>query len=130
MSHPHLEIRAIPGKGRGVFARQAFAPGEVIEHAPVIVGDLAHAEALEQTALADHYFLWGEDHALDQICVALGYGSLYNHSYAPNADWERDLVKHELIFFAHRPITPGDEITINYNGRPHDDAPLWFEVQD
>jgi SET domain-containing protein len=128
MSHPYLEIRTIPNKGRGVFARKDFVPGEVIEHAPVIVGRAEEWEALEKTALADHYFLWGEEETLDQICVVLGYGSLYNHSYAPNADWDRDLEKREMVFYAVEPIAIGQEITINYNGI--EDAPVWFDVHE
>jgi SET domain-containing protein len=56
--------------------------------------------------------------------LALGYGSLYNHSYDPNATTlERG---DELVITATRDIAKGDEIFINYMGTATDG--VWFDV--
>lgn len=121
-----IEVKRIPRKGRGVFARKAIDEGEVIERVPVLV---LPAELVEdqsaRAGLWEYSFEWGEG----TVALALGYGSLYNHSYDPNArcDVEGDRTK---VFTALRDIAPGEEITINYNGEPDDRTPVWFQVVD
>jgi SET domain-containing protein len=61
------------------------------------------------------------------VALALGYGSLYNHSYRPNARYDDD-AQAAMVFLALRSIAAGEEITINYNGDPEDRAPVGFEV--
>jgi SET domain-containing protein len=53
----------------------------------------------------------------------LGYGSLYNHSYAPNAETLE--TPHELVITALRDIHEGDEIFINYMGTAQEG--VWFD---
>ncbi len=96
--------------------------GDVIEVCPVIVCPLVEVEGL---TLDPYSFLWGDDAA-----IVLGYGSLYNHSYEPNAVYNREYDRKEIRFIAIRPLPAGAEITINYNGDPTSREPLWFEVQD
>jgi hypothetical protein len=57
-----------------------------------------------------------------------GYGSLYNHSYRPNARYV-DLAGRTKVFTALRDIAAGEEITVNYNGEPGDVTPVGFEVE-
>jgi hypothetical protein len=119
-----IEVRRIRGKGRGVFARRRIRTFQVIERAPVIVVTAKEfRDGLSTTAL-DHYcFGWGRG----KVAVSLGYGSIYNHSYRPNARYA--IVgpqTHE--FTALREIEPGEEITVNYNGRPRGRAAVWFKV--
>ncbi|HJN65554.1 MAG TPA: SET domain-containing protein-lysine N-methyltransferase, partial [Pirellulales bacterium] len=61
------------------------------------------------------------------VALALGYGSLYNHSYNPNARYDdaRGQIK---VFTAICDITEGTEITINYNGDPDDPTDVGFAV--
>ena len=119
-----VEVKRIKGKGRGVFARRAILKGEVIERVPVLVmTEDEYAQGLSQTPLKDYCFGWGTD----QVALALGYGSLYNHSYKPNARYE-DVGPATKAFVALRAIAAGDEITVNYNGRPGSRAKVWFDV--
>ncbi|HOB07816.1 MAG TPA: SET domain-containing protein, partial [Methanoculleus sp.] len=84
--------------GRGVFARRDLLAGEVIEVCPVIVlGGADEQELLDKTHLFDYYFEWGE-----LAAVALGYGSLYNHSSHANADHVCDVHRGEIRIYAHR----------------------------
>ena len=119
-----IEVKLVKGKGRGVFARRAFREGEVIERVPVIVIPLSEIKNSEGwVGLAGYCFLWGEG----KVALALGYGSLYNHSYKPNARYD-DVGRLTKVFSALRAIDPGEEITVNYNGEPNDQAPTGFKV--
>lgn len=119
-----LEIRTLPGKGRGVFATAEIKEGEIIECCPVVVLDKEDTHQIDSTILYNYYFSWGDD--LKSSAIALGYGSLYNHSYIPNAEYEKDLKNGQIIFKAIKNIQNGEEITVNYNGKPDDWTPIWF----
>ena len=128
----HLEERAlvriapVDGKGRGVVAVRPIARGDVLERAHVVVVPAEQSAHLDRTVLEHYVYDWPDD----RVAVALGHGSLFNHSFRPNARYRRDLEAHLLIFEALSNIAPGDEITVNYNGDPTDRTPLWFAVVD
>lgn len=92
---------------------RALRAGERIERAPVI--PLTHSELqhVQKTLLARYYFEWGEDHSGGAI--ALGYGSLYNHAYESNTEYEFHESELAIDFIARRDIAAGEELTINYN---------------
>jgi uncharacterized protein len=124
-----IDVQHFPGKGRGVVATRLIRAGEVIERAPVIAVPREEAPLIRDTRLAHYYYEWGED--CRAAAIALGYGSLYNHSYAPNARYEFREPDECLEFIALRDIQPGEEITINYNNLGSDAAkPLKFEVHE
>ncbi len=108
-----VSVVLVPGRGRGVVAARPIAKGELIERAPVIVVDARELEAIRSTRLARYYFEWGENE--DQGAIVLGYGSLYNHSYEPCAEFEFRERDHAIDYVALRDIRAGEEITINYN---------------
>jgi len=73
-----IEVKQIKGKGRGVFARRLIHDGEVIERVLVLpVGETRTASG--PTRMSGYCFEWGRG----TVAVALGYGSLYNHSCSP-----------------------------------------------
>ena len=116
-------VRPAPGKGRGVFACRPISAGELIEQAPVLLFDDGdQAVSMDHTPLGSYYFRWTEG----ENAILFGYGSLYNHSYCPNARYDRNYGSETMDFLALRDISPGEEITINYNGRPDSPDPLWF----
>ena len=119
-----VAIQITPDKGRGVFATRLFALGTTIEICPVIVFPEAERGDIDKTSLYNFYYEWGTD--FRDGAVALGYGSLYNHSYRPNAHYYRHLHGSTVEIRAIRDILPEEEITINYNGEPDCDKPLWF----
>lgn len=119
-----IYTRTSEDKGRGVFAKQLIRQGEIFERAPVIVLPAREWESLERTVLFNYCYGWGEDSAL-----ALGLGSLYNHSYQPNATYTRNFEEQVIDYRALHDIHPDEEITINYNGDPLDLDPLWFSVK-
>ena len=124
-----LSVRKSPIGGRsalGVFADRPFGVGETIEVAYVIIIPRDESRLLATTSLDSYIFQWGGG----CTAVALGLGSLYNHSYTPNAQYHQDTRNRQLEFTAISPISAGEEITINYNGNPESRAPIWFDVRD
>lgn len=56
--------------------------------------------------------------------VALGLGSLFNHStYDQNVSWNRDVEGQHIVYRALRDISAGEELCINY-------GKLWFADAD
>ena len=107
------------GAGRGVFALQQFDEGDEIERCPMLVAEPDRGADLESGA-EGYVFGWGEE----RTALALGYGSLYNHSFDPNATTLED--GDELVITATRRVGVGDEIHINYMGTAQDG--VWFDV--
>lgn len=122
---PSLYVADSPGRGRGVFTGEPIAPGDVIEICPVIVLPPDDLEKVHATRLHDYYFLWGEAH--DRPAFALGFGSLYNHSPEPNAEYELDFDEEVITVYCIRPIAPGEEITFHYQPDADYTEGLWFE---
>lgn len=112
--------------GRGLFATRDIQKGELIHEAPVIVSPKDEYKYLKKTILMEYVFWWGKD--LNECALALGYGSLFNHSYTPNAEFILNLKNKTIDFFALTNIKNGEEIRINYNGEPDDETPVWFDV--
>jgi SET domain-containing protein len=120
-----LEMKPVAGKGWGVFARRAFAEGEVVETAPVIaVIEATQVPLIETTPIVHFYYYWGED--LQSAAVVGGFASFYNHSQSPNAEMIRDHRQGRLQVVAVRPIAAGEEVTFNYRAA-RDDEPLGFD---
>jgi SET domain-containing protein len=128
VSSDSLAVAVLPGKGRGVVALRAWRAGELVERAPVIVAPTADVERLNTTAFGRYYYEWGASD--DQAAIALGFGSLYNHSYEPNLAYEFREELQCIDYIALRAIEAREELTINYNnlGELADD-PLGFDVR-
>ena len=117
-------VKRVKGKGRGVFARKPIRKGEVIEKVPkMLLSPDMIVDGMQNPNLAKIYFI----HDRKTLCVCLGYGSIYNHSYQPNAIYE-DGPAATMIFRALRNIDQDEEICINYNGDPVDEGPVGFKV--
>ena len=123
---PKLRLSPAPGKGRGVFAVAPIAEGEIFERAPVIISPDTEWANLEKTTLYHYCFAWGPQ--LEHTAIGLGYASLYNHSYTPNATYIRQLEDLLIHFIALRNIAAGEELTVNYNNNPASREPVWFDV--
>ena len=123
---PSLFVAESDLGGRGIFTAALIPEGSLIEICPVIVIPGDERQLIDKTTIYDYYFLWGSQE--EDCAMALGYGSLYNHSFAPNAIYEADFEHKTIRFFALKDIEVGEEITVNYNGSPEDDEAVWFEA--
>lgn len=128
--HTNIEVRLSPSRGRGIFAKRPFAAGEEIEVSPVFPIGAAESEAIRPLSFSHNLFDWVPlSDGTWSLAVVTGLGMLFNHSYTPNADYDRDEERMALVFTAIKPISIGEEIFINYNGDPDAKDPLWFEVE-
>lgn len=118
-----LYLKNVTGKGRGVFSEQPILAGSIIEKAPAIPVPADQQEYVSATILNNYVYEWDEK---STVAVAGGYGSFYNHSYTPNALYEVKTRLKEIWIVAVKDIAADAEITINYNGDPECQDPLWF----
>ena len=122
-----IEIKRVAGKGRAIFAAKDFKVGEVIESCPVLILTPTERKHCEKTLLNHYIYPWKSTRSAS---VVLGYGSIINHSYTPNADWKQNFKTETMVYKAITPIKKGEEITVNYNGEPDDMTPIeWFDMK-
>lgn len=113
--------------GRGVFARFDIKKGEIIESCPVILVPRHDTSNLNESILVTYFFYFGKDK--ERLAIVLGFGSIYDHSYEPNATYKIKMREKLIEFSAIKDIKKDSEITVNYNfGNPKDKTPLWFKV--
>lgn len=96
--------------GRGVIAVRDIAEGETIEVVPLLVVEEADSDGV----LADYVVDPGD--GTEGAVVMLGYGSLYNHSEDPNAEYIQH-AEDAYEFAATRDIAAGEEVTVSYSER-------------
>jgi SET domain-containing protein len=131
-----IEVRRVENRGkggRGVFAINDIAAGTMIERVPVLLIPknqvfAGTGEPSPSAAVSWYVFDWEGMTKREYVALALGYGSIYNHSYQPNARYRRE-PPDVLEFVALRDIPAGEEILINYHGEPDDRRPVGFEIQ-
>ena len=103
-------IQSTKAKGRGVFATCDINAGTLVESCEVL-----NLPRPAKNSELDHYvFKYGR-----RALLALGNGSLYNHSEDPNCEYWFD--NRNMHFVLTRAVRHGHEITINYGQE------LWFE---
>jgi len=113
--------------GRGVFASRNIIKGEIIERCPIIKIPKYDSFGLNESNLISYFFYYGKDK--ERLAIALGFGSIYNHSYLPNAKFSIKQNDNVIDFVALKNIKKDDEITVNYYGSSPKKYPLWFEVK-
>lgn len=108
-----LYVRPAGEKGRGVFTSAPILSGDLVERCEALV--LKHPR---RGSTLDHYVF---RHGAVSL-LALGNGSLYNHSARPNCVFTTFSGNGRafVLFHAVRDIAAGEELTINYG------PDLWF----
>jgi SET domain-containing protein len=105
-------------EGRGVFARKAFAPLDVVvPYAPKqkrVLADSPEANAAAETKLT----LFAPDGTVIVPDTSVPGGWLCNHSCNPNAALYSS---NEACIRSTRPIRPGEEVTIFYGWVTHNE---------
>ena len=113
-----IYVAKSPVHGWGVFAKEKILTGELIEECPVL--DLPIEKGEVTSLLIDYRFNFPSGTEWESQVVALGYGSLYNHSDQANAYWVSDNLARTFKFIASRDIEAGEEIFTYYG-----DASYW-----
>lgn len=120
----YVSQSSMPDAGRGVFARFAIKKGELIEKCPVIEIPEHDVAALSHSILLTYFYFFGKNK--ERIVVALGFGSIYNHTYSPNASYIAREKEQVIEFIAIKDIKKDEEITVNYVQENKEKHPLWF----
>ena len=126
MIAPFLIIQSSPKRGRGVFTTKNITKGTILEVSPVIVLSEKERKTIEKTLLYHYVFEWGNDKK--KAAMALGYISMYNHSYDANCAYEMEFGKKQMTITTVKNIKKGEELFINYNAIPDDKAKVWFDT--
>jgi hypothetical protein len=114
-----IEIKRSEGKGLGIFAIEDLPAHYCIERCHCIVFSaeaLKHLSLLRDTrhVLHDYIFKW----TASEVCIALGNGSVYNHSAYANVAWKVRSALSEsepgIEYWTKRPIKKGEELYIRY----------------
>lgn len=100
-----LVVMTDPVKGRGVYANGPIQKGELIEICEIILVEYEHAE---DNVLDGYIYSFNKTKG----AIALGNGSLYNHSDKSNA--RHYFIGKKLYIEAKKNITPYEEVLINY----------------
>lgn len=114
--------------GRGVYARRDIKKGEIIETSPIIEVPQHDMSNLKGSILVTYFFYFGKKK--ERLAIALGFGSIYNHSYKPNITYEVKPKVKLIDFIALDDINKDDELTFNYRNSSNlksKKRPLWFE---
>jgi len=101
------------GFGRGIFAKKKFFKGDIIEYGPGLKGT---AEQMFCGIYRDYVYECKDDPPNE--ILALGYGSIYNHSKNNNASMKID--GHSFYVVANRDIEKDEEIFTHYGDN------IWF----
>ncbi|CAG8537650.1 3921_t:CDS:2 [Ambispora gerdemannii] len=105
-----LEIRQTPHKGRGVFSKSSILSRTLIEISPILL--FSHSEYEEHgkhTILKQYTYRWKDGYAL-----AIGLGSLFNHSRNNNVGYVKDFEANVIRYYTLCDIESGKELCINY----------------
>ncbi|GLB38437.1 putative SET domain containing protein [Lyophyllum shimeji] len=114
-------IRRTQEKGRGVYASRAIPAQTLIEISPVLFfSKEEYAEHGRFTVLDEYTFKWPDG----RMALALGLGSLFNHSARPNVSYALDTATESIRYTTVRDIVPGEELCIFYGHK------LWFESSE
>lgn len=101
--------------GFGVFAGKTIKKGAIIEECYFI-----HSKGGDK-ALDDFYF--EAKGKKGKNALLLGFGSIYNHSDEPNADYTINLKTRVATITAEKTILKGKEIFVSYGDK-------WFSSRD
>ncbi|KAL1743623.1 hypothetical protein HDZ31DRAFT_83296 [Schizophyllum fasciatum] len=114
-------IKYSQGKGRGVYASREIPAQTLLEISPVLLFDRHEYANHGRHTLLDHYtFVWKDG----RMALALGLGSLFNHSGAPNVSYTLDPATESIRYTTTRRVRPGEELCIFYGHT------LWFDAVD
>ncbi|MHA8065705.1 SET domain-containing protein-lysine N-methyltransferase [Aquirufa sp. ROCK2-A2] len=105
--------------GHGIFSNTEIAKGELIEEAKML--KLSYRSKIIQDSVLVNY-AWLNTACNCDLCqkdgqeqyIALGFGSIYNHSKNPNTVIKIDFATETMKIYANRIIEKDEEILVNY----------------
>jgi SET domain-containing protein len=104
LHHKYIEVKNINDKGLGCVARSPIPASFAVEKAHVII--------IPSDSLGDELSSYAFDWDDKSAALALGMGSIFNHSQNPNVDYHME--NGCIYFITNKPIALGEELTIDY----------------
>lgn len=116
------------GRGRGVFAARDYDQGETVEISPVWLINMRWEDLPHSLKLV--VYDWGvlTQSPTPACAVALGAGSLFNHSSTANLKFQARQDQRAIAFIAQRDIAKGEELVVDYNSDMGDSGTSWFDL--
>lgn len=112
---PKVSVQNYDGMGRGIRADRNFKEGDIIEETPVVIIDRQENHDINDCILNLYRFAWVDSH---ESCLAMGIGSLFNHSFEHNVTYACDPLNKTMVFKAKGDIKKGQQLFINYGYEP------------
>lgn len=106
-----IEVKVAKKYGRGLYATKNIKKGEIVESSPVI--EVSGLD-VTQTTLNMYVFEWKQGSS----AIALGLGSLFNHSNHTNVTYALFFGNKTIVFIATKDIKKGSQLFINYGYDP------------
>lgn len=105
-----IELRVTKKYGRGIYAAKNLRKGTIVEVSPLVLFNNHDIKYGKETILNHYWFEFDEKH----YCLALGYGSLFNHHPKPNTSSEIDMKMKTITFVVEKDIKKGQQLFIDY----------------
>lgn len=120
---PHYYHIGTGPKGRGLFATRHVPPNTLLHVAPCLKIECDEYQNWMKYTVLEHYLFNANSGCK---LLALGDGSLFNHSRQPNVDYRVDNENEVIRYYStgHVSIQNGDELCIYYGDN------LWFDDAD
>ncbi|KAL3680409.1 hypothetical protein R1sor_023365 [Riccia sorocarpa] len=114
-----LEIRSSPTKGRGVYATREIPRGSLVETSPVLlIPKDQYIRGVNESELRNYVFSWnwgpGGKGKNGDMVLALGLGSMFNHSRRPNVSYKLRPENLTIEYTTSSVIRTGEELCIYY----------------
>lgn len=110
----NLIIKNTKKYGRGLYATRNFKKGEIIETSPILLIEKTDIGSIETTVLNTYVFEWTKNAS----ALALGHGSLFNHSPKSNVAYMNSFRTKEIFFITTKNIKKGQQLFIDYGYDP------------
>lgn len=120
---PMLEVKKAGAMGRGLFATKNIKKGTVIEQSPTIRLSPADDYFVDKTILQYYKYGTPNDYSGDSF-MALGFGSLFNHSDDPNVDYWVRPEHQDVLFKAKKNLKKGEQLFIDYGYWEEEDGEI------
>lgn len=109
-----IQIKKHPKMGRGVFSLIDLKKGSLVEVSELIILSKKDTKIVLSglKSLAKFLFTYNKE----QVAIALGVGSLFNHSNKPNIEY---IFKNKKLYFiTNKSVKAGEQLFINYGYEP------------
>lgn len=122
-----LYVSNTPSAGRGVFAAVPLIAGTLVEVSHVLLFEAGEYQQHGQHTQLDSYtYVWTKSAQGNTMALALGLGSLFNHSSSsPNVSFALDRKAGTIRYTLARNVSAGEELLICYGlGK------MWWEEHE